>query len=348
MPPASPSDSRSTPQTLLVTGAAGFIGFHTARRLLERGENVVGFDNVNAYYDVALKEARLKLLCDFPNFQFVRGDICELETLVRVFEAHRPAHIVHLAGQAGVRDSLQNPQNYLASNIAGFLNVLEACRQFPVAHLVYASSGSVYGLNRKMPFSPHDPVSHPASLYAASKQTNELMAHAYSHLFQIPTTGLRFFSVYGPWGRPDMALFQFTESILAGRPIDVYNHGEMRRDFTYIDDIVEGILRLLDLPPAANPDWDAETADPAASAAPYRIYNIGGANPVDLREFIALLERAMGKTVEKNYLPMQVGDIAASHADVSDLLRDTGFQPETPLKIGIARFVAWYRKYYRV
>ena len=332
----------------LVTGAAGFIGFHVSKRLLEVGETVVGLDSINAYYDVSLKEARLALLREFPKFAFVRGDISEAETVNAVFAKYQPSRVINLAAQAGVRDSLENPQNYLKSNIAGFLNILEACRHFRVAHLVYASSGAVYGMNGKMPFSVHDPVSHPVSLYAASKQSNELMAHAYSHLFALPTTGLRFFSVYGPWGRPDMALFHFTEAILAGRPINLYNHGHMRRDFTYIEDIVEGITRLLALPPVLNPDWNAEAADPATSSAPYRLYNIGGGSPVDLLYFIETLERALGRTVEKNYLPMQPGDIPASHADVSDLLRDTEFQPATAIEVGIARFVAWYRQYYGV
>ncbi|HRT04442.1 MAG TPA: NAD-dependent epimerase [Kiritimatiellia bacterium] len=333
---------------VLVTGAAGFIGFHVARALLARGDTVVGFDNVNDYYDPALKEARLALLRQEPGFAFVKGGL-EDEAAVRALFAGQPFdRVIHLAAQAGVRYSLTNPGAYVQSNLVGFLNVLEACRHAQTPHLAYASSSSVYGLNAHFPFSVHDVVDHPVSLYAATKKANELMAHTYSHLYGLPTTGLRFFTVYGPWGRPDMALFLFTKAILAGKPIDVFNHGKMRRDFTFIDDIVQGVVRVADRVAAPNPDWDAAAPDPGTSPAPYRVYNIGNHTPVELDHFIGAIEAALGKRAIRNYLPMQPGDVAATSADVEDLRRDVGFAPATPIETGIARFVAWYREYYKV
>ena len=323
-------------KTTLITGAAGFIGFHAAKRLLDRGEAVVGLDDINDYYDVSLKEARLALLAH-PNFRFVKLDLADREGMKRLFETETFDAVIHLAAQAGVRYSLQNPHAYVDSNLVGFMNVLEGCRQAKVAHLVYASSSSVYGANVEAPFSVAHRVDHPVSLYAATKKANELMAHAYSHLYGIPTTGLRFFTVYGPWGRPDMALFGFTKAILEGKPIDVFNHGKMRRDFTYIDDIVEGVIRVAD-----------RTPEPCETGAKYRIYNIGNDRPVELEAFIATLEAALGKKAVKNYLPMQPGDVLATHADIGDLARDVGFRPSTPLAEGIAKFVAWYRGYYGV
>jgi UDP-glucuronate 4-epimerase len=322
--------------TYLVTGAAGFIGFHTAKRLLERGDAVVGLDNLNDYYDVSLKEARLALLAH-PNFRFVKLDLADREGMKRLFETERFDAVIHLAAQAGVRYSLQNPHVYVDSNLVGFANVLEGCRHAKIAHLVYASSSSVYGANTEAPFSVEHRVDHPISLYAATKKANELMAHTYSHLYGIPATGLRFFTVYGPWGRPDMAIFSFTKAILEGKPIDVFNHGKMRRDFTYVDDIVEGVLRTADRIPEA-----------CATGAKYKLYNIGNDQPVELETFIATLEGAIGRKAVKNYLPMQPGDVLATHADVDDLMRDVGFRPSTPLKEGIAEFVAWYRDYHGV
>jgi UDP-glucuronate 4-epimerase len=333
---------------ILLTGVAGFIGYHVAERLLARGDEVIGLDNLNDYYDVRLKEARLARLTGRPGFAFHRLNVADRAGLEALFRDTRPQRVVHLAAQAGVRYSLQNPHAYVESNLVGFLHILEGCRHQGVEHLVYASSSSVYGANTRMPFSVHHNVDHPLSLYAASKKANELMAHTYSHLYGLPTTGLRFFTVYGPWGRPDMALFLFTRAILEGRPIDVYNEGRMRRDFTYIDDIVEGVVRVTDRVPAGNPDWSGEQPDPGTSRAPYRIYNIGNHAPVELLRLIALLEAALGRRAQKRFLPMQPGDVPATYADVDDLARDVGFQPATPIEEGVRRFVAWYRDFYRV
>jgi UDP-glucuronate 4-epimerase len=333
---------------VLVTGAAGFIGFHVAKALLERGDEVVGLDNVNDYYDVALKKARLARLEPLAGFSFVKLDLSEREGMARLFAEGGFERVVHLAAQAGVRYSLTNPHAYVESNLLGFMNVLEGCRHHGVEHLVYASSSSVYGANTRMPFSVHDNVDHPVSLYAASKKANELMAHTYSHLYDLPTTGLRFFTVYGPWGRPDMALYLFTKAILAGRPIDVFNHGRMQRDFTYIDDIVEGVVRVLDRVPQGNPEWSGDAPDPGSSRAPYALYNIGNHSPVELMYLIEVLEEALGKKAEKNFLPLQPGDVPATYADVDDLMRDVGFRPSTPIEEGVGRFVAWYREYHGV
>ena len=333
---------------ILVTGAAGFIGFHTSRALLARGDTVTGFDNLNDYYDVTLKEARLAQLRATRDFTFVKGDLADAAAVNALFAGRPFDRVIHLAAQAGVRYSLTNPGAYLQSNLAGFLNILEACRHARTPHLAYASSSSVYGLNSRQPFSVHDNVDHPISLYAATKKANELMAHTYSHLYGLPTTGLRFFTVYGPWGRPDMALFLFTKAILAGQPIDVYNHGRMRRDFTYIDDIVQGVVRTADRIAAPDPAWDAAAPDPGTSPAPYRVYNIGNHTPVELDRFIATIEAALGRKAVRNNLPMQPGDVAATCADVADLQRDTGFAPATPLATGIARFVEWYKAYYKI
>jgi UDP-glucuronate 4-epimerase len=330
----------------LVTGAAGFIGFHTSKRLLARGDTVVGLDNVNDYYSVQLKLDRLKQLEAQPNFRFVKLDLADGEGISRLCAEERFDVVINLAAQAGVRYSLTNPGVYVSSNLAGFTNILEGCRHSGVKHLVYASSSSVYGANTQMPFSVHQNVDHPVSLYAATKKANELMAHTYSHLFRLPTTGLRFFTVYGPWGRPDMALFLFTKAILAGKPIDVFNHGRMRRDFTYIDDIVEGVIRVADRIPAADPSWSGAQPDPGTSSAPYRVYNIGNNRPVELLEMISLVEKCLGRTAVKNFLPLQPGDVPETYADVDDLVRDTGFRPSTPLADGIARFIEWYREYY--
>jgi len=333
---------------ILVTGTAGFIGHTLALRLLARGDKVIGVDNLNDYYDVRLKEARLDQLTQHQNFTDVRVSLEDREALDTVFRNHKPSRVVNLAAQAGVRYSLTHPHAYVDSNVVGFLNILENCRNLQVEHLVYASSSSVYGANTHMPFSTHDNVDHPVSLYAASKKANELMAHTYSHLYRIPTTGLRFFTVYGPWGRPDMALFIFTRNILAGKPIDVFNFGECRRDFTYIDDIVEGVVRVIDRAPQPNASWDGARPDPASSLAPYRLYNIGNNQPVKLTKFIELLETALGKKAEKNLLPLQPGDVPATYADIDDLMTDVGFRPAMPIEEGIRRFVAWYRKYYHV
>ena len=333
---------------VLVTGVAGFIGFHVARRLLERGDIVVGIDNVNTYYDVRLKQARLALLSDHERFSFLHLNLADRDGMTEVFTRQRPQRVVHLAAQAGVRHSLTHPHAYIESNLVGFLHILESCRHTQVEHLVYASTSSVYGANTKMPFSVHDNVDHPVSLYAASKKANELMAHTYSHLYGLPTTGLRFFTVYGPWGRPDMALFLFTRAILAGEPIDVFNYGKMRRDFTYIDDIVEGVVRVLDTLPQPNPAWSGLAPDPGTSKAPYRIYNIGNNQPVELLHFIEVLETCLGRKAEKRLLPLQAGDVPETYADVDDLIRDVGFRPATPLSVGIARFVEWYRAFYQV
>ncbi len=333
---------------VLVTGAAGFIGYHVSKALLARGDTVVGFDNLNDYYDVSLKQARLDQLRPDGGFSFVKGALEDAAAVQALFSGRPFDRVIHLAAQAGVRYSLTNPGAYVQSNLVGFLNVLEACRHAQTPHLAYASSSSVYGLNAHFPFSVHDVVDHPVSLYAATKKANELMAHTYSHLYGLPTTGLRFFTVYGPWGRPDMALFLFTKAILAGKPIDVFNHGRMRRDFTYIDDIVQGVVRVADRPAQPNPDWDAASPDPGTSPDPYRVYNIGNHTPVELDHFISTIENALGKKAIRNNLPMQPGDVAATCADVDDLRRDVGFAPATPLETGIARFMEWYRSYYNV
>ena len=332
----------------LVTGAAGFIGFHLSNRLLARGDSVVGLDNLNDYYDVTLKEARLQKLQGQANFSFVCCDLVEREKLNALFKAEQFDVVVNLAAQAGVRYSLTNPHAYVDSNIVGFVNILEGCRHAAVQHLVYASSSSVYGANTTMPFSVHENVDHPLSLYAASKKANELMAHTYSHLYKLPTTGLRFFTVYGPWGRPDMALFLFTKAILEGRPIDVFNNGEMRRDFTYVDDIAEGVMRVADAIPAANMNWTGNAPDPSTSKAPYRIFNIGNNQPVELMYLIETLEKCLGKHAEKNMLPMQPGDVPATFADIDALATAVGFSPNTPIEQGVAQFVDWYREFYQV
>ncbi|HEY3196762.1 MAG TPA: NAD-dependent epimerase [Nitrospirales bacterium] len=333
---------------ILITGAAGFIGFHLAKRLLARGDEILGLDNLNEYYDVTLKEARLAQLQRQPNFTFSRLDLADRDGMRQLFTEQVPDIVVNLAAQAGVRYAEKNPFAYIDSNLVGFAQILECCRHFKTKHLIFASSSSVYGANTRMPFSVHDNVDHPISLYAASKKANELMAHAYSHLYRLPVTGLRFFTVYGPWGRPDMALFLFTKAILNDEPINVFNFGKMRRDFTYIDDIVEGMVRLLDRPPTPNTSWSGERPDPGSSLAPYKIYNIGNNQPVDLLQFIGVLETQLGRKAEKNMMPLQAGDVPETYADVEDLVRDVGFKPATPLETGIARFVAWYREYYRI
>ncbi len=332
----------------LVTGAAGFIGFHTSKRLLERGDEVVGLDSVNDYYDVTLKDARLKMLAEFPGFTLERVHLEDRAEVERVFAQGQFDRVINLAAQAGVRYSLTHPHAYIDSNLVGFLHILEGCRHHKVKHLTYASSSSVYGANTAMPFSVHQNVDHPVSLYAATKKANELMAHTYSHLYGLPTTGLRFFTVYGPWGRPDMALFLFTKAILEGHPIDVFNHGRMQRDFTYIDDIVEGVIRTSDHTAEPNAAWDSDAPDPATSRAPYRIYNIGNNNPVELMELISTLEKSLGRTAEKNFLPMQPGDVPATYADVEALVQDVGFAPKTPIADGVHAFVQWYRSYYNI
>ncbi|MFN0067516.1 MAG: NAD-dependent epimerase [Limisphaerales bacterium] len=332
---------------ILLTGAAGFIGMHVAERLLARGEEVLGLDNLNDYYDPHLKEARLARLTPQAGFRFARVALHDRAAMERAFSEFQPERVVHLAAQAGVRYSLQNPHAYADSNLTGFLNILEGCRHAKAGHLVFASSSSVYGLNTKQPFSVEDSVDHPISLYAATKKANELMAHTYAHLYSMPCTGLRFFTVYGPWGRPDMATFLFTRAILEGRPIELFNHGRMRRDFTYVDDIAEGVVRVLDRPAAGDPAWDPAAPHPGRSRAPYRLYNIGNHQPVELLEFVSTLESALGRKAEINSLPMQPGDVEATYADVHDLEQDTGFKPATPLAEGLRRFVAWYREYYR-
>ncbi len=332
----------------LVTGSAGFIGFHVAKRLLEMGETVIGLDNVNDYYDINLKLDRLKLLQDYPNFQFIKEDLTNKAALDSIFTRHEFRYVINLAAQAGVRYSLVNPYAYLDSNITGFLNILEACRHHKPEHLIYASSSSVYGANRRMPFSVHDNVDHPLALYAASKKANELMAHAYANLYQIPVSGLRFFTVYGPYGRPDMALFLFTKAILSGQAIDVFNFGRMKRDFTYIDDIVEGIIRLVPKAPAPSTEWDGQNPDPAISFAPYRLFNIGNNKPIALMDFIRTLEEKLNRKAIINFQPMQDGDVPESSADVSDLESVTGFRPVTSIEVGIENFVKWYRDYYKV
>ncbi|WP_200763540.1 NAD-dependent epimerase [Nitrosophilus alvini] len=348
---------------ILITGTAGFIGFHLATRLLERGDEVVGIDNINDYYDIRVKYGRLKELGfeendfeygkkyrskKYPNHTFYKIDLEDKEAIDKLFIEEKFDRVCNLAAQAGVRYSLTNPDAYIQSNIVGFLNILEACRHNDIEHLAYASSSSVYGLNEKMPFSVEDNVDHPISLYAASKKSNELMAHTYSHLYNIPTTGLRFFTVYGPWGRPDMALFLFTKAIIENRPIDVFNYGKMKRDFTYIDDIVEGVVRVIDNPAKPNPEWSGKKPNPASSKAPYRVYNIGNGAPVELMDFIKAIEKALGKEAKKNMLPIQPGDVPATWADTSALERDLGYKPGTPIEYGVEQFVKWYREFYGV
>ena len=334
-----------TTEPILVTGAAGFIGFHVARRLLGDGRTVIGLDNMNAYYDPALKEARLAELAKSNSFHFVKLDLADRAGMAALFAERRFAQVVHLAAQAGVRHSLIDPHAYVDSNLQGFVNVLEGCRNNACRHLVYASSSSVYGSNTRQPFSVHDNVDHPISLYAASKKANELMAHAYSHLYGLPATGLRFFTVYGPWGRPDMAMFIFASAILDGRPIRLFNHGNMRRDFTYVDDVVQAVVRLIDRIPSPDPAWSGERPDPSSSAAPWRVYNIGNNNPVEVPRVVALLKAELGRIAIKELVPMQPGDVPETRADVDDLMRDVGFRPSTPIEEGIKRFVAWYRAY---
>ena len=333
---------------ILVTGCAGFIGFHLSMRLLKDGYQVVGLDNLNDYYDVSLKRSRLSLLEKDAGFRFVYASLEDKKAVEGIFCGDSFHAVINLAAQAGVRYSLTNPYAYIDSNILGFLNILEACRHHGVGHLIFASSSSVYGANRKMPFSVHDNVDHPVSLYAATKKSNELMAHTYSHLYGIPATGLRFFTVYGPWGRPDMALFIFTRAILAGEPIKVFNYGKMKRDFTYIDDIVEGVVRLIDKKPEPNTKWNGINPDPGTSLAPYKLYNIGNNRPVELMDFISVLERHLGREAKKEFLPLQPGDVPETYADVDDLMRDVGFKPSTPIEVGIKRFVEWYKDYYGV
>ena len=348
---------------ILVTGTAGFIGFHLAKHLLERGDEVTGLDNINNYYEVSLKYDRLAKtgiekhpISDnqfvesslYPNYRFIKLDLKERDQISALFQSGNFDRVCHLAAQAGVRYSITHPYAYLESNMTGFMNIIEACRHFPVEHLVYASSSSVYGMNESMPFSTHDNVDHPISLYAASKKSNELMAHTYSHLYELPTSGLRFFTVYGPWGRPDMALFLFTSAILTGQPIDVYNNGNMERDFTYIDDIINGVVRVIDHPPSGNPLWNGADPDPASSPAPYRIYNIGNSNPVQLMDFIRAIEEETGRKAEMNLLPMQPGDVPKTWADVGELIADFNYQPQTDIRVGVKKFVTWYRDYYGV
>lgn len=333
---------------ILVTGAAGFIGAALSIRLLARGDEVIGIDNLNNYYDVGLKLARLERLQAYANFKFVEMDIADRPAMEALFANENIERVMHLAAQAGVRYSITNPHAYIDSNLVGFINILEGCRHHNVGHLAYASSSSVYGANTKMPFSVHDNVDHPVSLYAATKKANELMAYTYSHLYQLPTTGLRFFTVYGPWGRPDMSLFMFTRNILEGKPIDVFNYGNHRRDFTYIDDIVEGVIRVIDSPAQANSGWSSEKPDPGSSLAPFRVYNIGNNNPVHLLTFIETLEKCLGKPALKNMLPMQLGDVPDTYADVSDLVNDLGYKPSTGIEVGIKNFVDWYKQFYGV
>ncbi|CAB1277083.1 NAD-dependent epimerase [Candidatus Nitrosacidococcus tergens] len=332
---------------IVVTGSAGFIGSALTKKLLERGDEVIGIDNLNDYYDVNLKLARLARFQSHPAFIEARISLEDRKAIDSLFTQHKPQRVVNLAAQAGVRYSLENPYSYVDSNLQGFINILENCRHHKIDHLVFASSSSVYGANTKMPYSTHDNVDHPLSLYAATKKANELMAHSYSHLYRLPTTGLRFFTVYGPWGRPDMALFKFTRNILANKPIDIYNYGNHQRDFTYIDDIVEGVIRTLDRIPSYDPNWNGDHPNPSSSIAPYRLYNIGNHQPVELLELIRILEECLGRTAEKNMLPMQAGDVPATYADVDDLIKDVGFCPATPIANGIANFVAWYKDYFK-
>ncbi|MEN6318307.1 MAG: NAD-dependent epimerase [Syntrophaceae bacterium] len=331
---------------ILVTGVAGFIGFHLSKRLLNEGYSILGIDNLNNYYDVQLKKDRLKQLKQFANFEFALMDISNRQSMEMLFAEHRFDRVVNLAAQVGIRYSLKDPNSYIESNVTGFMNILEGCRQSQVEHLIYASSSAVYGMNVKMPFSVHDNVEHPLSIYGASKKANELMAHSYSHLFKIPTTGLRFFTVYGPWGRPDMAYFNFTRLISEDKPISIYNYGKMKRDFTYIDDIVEGIVRLIDKIPSSNDNWKDERPDPATSLAPYRLYNIGNNKSVSLMDFIKAIENALGKEAKKDFLPMQLEDVTATWADIDDLMMDVGFMPNTSITEGINKFVEWYKNYY--
>ncbi|MGR8933187.1 MAG: NAD-dependent epimerase [Gammaproteobacteria bacterium] len=333
---------------ILVTGTAGFIGNQLALRLLQRGDEIIGVDNLNAYYDVNLKLARLDLLKDYNAYTHITADLADRATMENLFKKYRPQRVVNLAAQAGVRYSLENPHAYVDSNIVGFMNILEGCRHTSVEHLVYASSSSVYGANETMPFSVHDNVDHPLSLYAASKKANELMAHTYSYLYGLPTTGLRFFTVYGPWGRPDMALFLFTQAIIRGEPIKVFNYGKHRRDFTYIDDIVEGVIRTLDHVAQKNPEWQGADPDPGSSKAPWRVYNIGNQQPVELLRYIEVLEQCLGKQAEKQLLPLQPGDVPDTYADVEALVNDVGYRPGTPIEVGVARFVEWYKSYYEI
>jgi UDP-glucuronate 4-epimerase len=341
-------EHRSSEGLVLVTGAAGFIGFHLCKRLLENGARVVGLDNLNAYYDVKLKHDRLNLLQSHEGFTFMKMDLADRAGMDKLFRESRFEVVVNLAAQAGVRHSLKDPYSYVDSNVVGFLNILEGCRHNGVAHLVFASSSSVYGANTRLPFSTHHNVDHPLSLYAATKKSNELMAHSYCHLYGLPATGLRFFTVYGPWGRPDMAAYLFTTAILAGEPIKVFNYGKMKRDFTYIDDIVEGVVRTMDMIPKPSLDWNGDSPDPGSSRAPYRLYNIGNNNPVDLEYFIEVIEKALGKKAQKEFLPMQMGDVPATCADVDDLAQAVGFSPSTPIEEGVARFVEWYKWYHKV
>ena len=333
---------------ILVTGAAGFIGSALCLRLLERGDSVIGIDNHNNYYDPALKEARLARQFDFPEYSHLRIDLVDQSAIEAAFRTCRPQRVVNLAAQAGVRYSIDNPLAYIQSNVVGFAHILEGCRNYGIDHLVYASSSSVYGANTAMPFSIHDNVNHPLSLYAASKKSNELMAHAYSHLYQLPTTGLRFFTVYGPWGRPDMALFKFTQAILENKPIQIFNHGKHRRDFTYVDDIIEGLIRVLDRPAQGNPEWNGDIPDSASSRDPWRLYNIGNQRPINLMDYIFAIEKALGKESIKEFLPLQAGDVPDTFADVEALVRDTGYRPTTSVDDGVARFVAWFREYYNL
>ena len=333
---------------ILVTGAAGFIGYHVSRRLLEGGRAVSGIDNLNAYYDPKLKDARLAELAQFPAFRFIKLDLADRAGMAALFAEHKFPHVVHLAAQAGVRYSLIDPHAYIDSNLVGFTNILEGCRHNGCKHLLYASSSSVYGSNTRMPFSTHDNVDHPLSLYGATKKANEAMAHSYAHLFKLPTTGLRFFTVYGPWGRPDMAMWIFAKAIAAGEPIRLFNNGKMQRDFTYVDDVVESIERLIERPPAGNPDYDASRPDPSSSSAPWRVYNIGNNNPVELLDVVELLEKSIGKKAVRELAPMQPGDVPATYANVDDLMREVDFRPSTPIAEGIAKFIEWYRAYHRL
>jgi UDP-glucuronate 4-epimerase len=338
----------SSLKRILVTGAAGFIGFHLCLRLLDEGAEVLGLDNLNDYYDPALKRARLSRLDSYSKFSFIRQDISDRTATEELFSQEKIDAVIHLAAQAGVRYSLTNPHSYVDTNLVGFVNILEGCRHAGIKHLVFASSSSVYGANTRMPFSVHDNVDHPVSLYAASKKANELMAHTYSHLYELPCTGLRFFTVYGPWGRPDMALFLFTKAILEDLPIDVFNFGKMQRDFTYIDDIVEGVVRVLGRVPQPDPDWSGDSPDPGSSYARYKVYNIGNNKPFELMRFIEIIEDCLGKKARKNMLPLQPGDVPSTYANIDDLVRDVGFRPNTPLEVGISRFISWYRDYYGV
>jgi len=332
---------------ILLTGAAGFIGFHTAQILLQRGDEVVGLDNLNDYYEVTLKQARLAQLTQYPNFRFVRMDLADRSGIAELFKQEKFQRVINLAAQAGVRYSIQNPLAYIDSNVVGFANILEGCRHNGVEHLVYASTSSVYGANTRMPFAVTQNVDHPLSFYAATKKANELMAHTYAHLYRLPVTGLRFFTVYGPWGRPDMALFLFTKNILAGKPIDVFNYGNHRRDFTYVADIANGVVRAMDRVAQPNPEWDSNNPDPSSSNAPYRLYNIGNNQPVELMKYIQTLEQCLGKKAELNLLPLQVGDVPDTYADVEALVRDVGYKPATPVEVGIRNFVDWYLSYYK-